>query len=385
MPALQFRIQLDRSVRRRILLRLSLVNVAFTVTTAVFILLWARMAEMSPGMQRFTRYVLVQGHLATENVVAAWYSSMLLLSIAAGSMVAWAADRRAGAGTLRSGWLLFAVIFALLSLDEIGSFHEHVGMIPIASNRARGWVYVLAVPIAFVGAFMLAFAWFHLRRVRSAFTLVIAGVGMFLMNPVLESIEMAMIHGAGKVQGTWQRTLHDVLQVVEEGGLELFGILCFLAAVWLYVAARAGEISEWFVERSAALWATRLTILVLVAGVFASLWAVAQLPRGDSGIAQNWFPAAAWMLVAFASLTHIGPRIQRLWAALAMAGSAICGAGLYGYIDWVTSRASWVAPVGATLAAGLALEVLLGAYFFRRSPRSSTASPTLRRPRPNPS
>ena len=387
MGALQFRIQLDRPSRRRLYLILSLANLAFTVSTAVFILLWARMGELSPAMQRFTRYILVQGHLATENVVAAWYSSMLLLAIATLSVLAWAADRRADAGRLGHGWLLFAAVFALLSLDEIGSLHERVGMLPILSRRAMGWVYVLALPIAFVGAFMVAFAWFHLRRVPAAFAFVLAGVVMFLMNPVLESVEMAMIHGAGAVQGTWQRALHDVLLVIEEGGLELFGILCFFAAACSYVSDRAGAVSDWFVGRRPAQWVGRVTTVILVASVFASGWVIARLPRGDSGIPENWFPAAAWMLVAFAASTRVVPYRQthRLVAVCSIVLSAVFGAGLYGYVEWLTSRASWFTPVTAVLAAGLALEVLCGDYFFRRSPRSSTASPTLRRPRPNPS
>jgi hypothetical protein len=235
MPVHQFRIKLDRASRRRTLAVLIGLNLIFSALTTAFIFLWARMPELSLSAQWLTRYVLVQGHLATENVVAAWYSSMLLLTVACLSLVAWAVGRREG--RLNAGWLIFAAIFVVLSLDEIGSLHERIGMLPLADGRAVGWTYILAIPIGAVAAFLTAFAWFHLRRVHVTMMLMVAGVLMFVMDPVLERIEMAMIHGAGAVQGTWQRSLHDTLLVVEEGGLELFGILCFLGAVMAYVAS----------------------------------------------------------------------------------------------------------------------------------------------------
>jgi hypothetical protein len=57
-------------------------------------------------------------------------------------------------------------------------------------------------------------------------------------------------------------------------------------------------------------------------------------------------------------------------------------------VEWVASSARWHIGVVGVCAAGLALEVAFrsnGRYLFSFSPRSSIASPTLRRPRPNPS
>ena len=384
MPVHQFRIKLDRASRRRTLAVLIGLNLIFSALTTAFIFLWARMPELSPSAQWLTRYVLVQGHLATENVVAAWYSSMLLLTVACLSLVAWAVGRREG--RLNAGWLIFAAIFVVLSLDEIGSLHERIGMLPLADGRAVGWTYILAIPIGAVAAFLTAFAWFHLRRVHVTMMLMVAGVLMFVMDPVLERIEMAMIHGAGAVQGTWQRSLHDTLLVVEEGGLELFGILCFLGAVMAYVARRSSGTVEWSIGSRTTLLISRACSVLLACGPFVAGALVARLPSGDTGIAENWFPATAWMLVAFAAVTGSVPaRGKRVVASSAVILSAICGAGLYGYVGWLASRAAWVNPVAAVMTAGLALEALLNPYLFRRSPRSSIASPTLRRPRPNPS
>jgi hypothetical protein len=381
-----FRVKLDRTRTRRLLTALVSINLGLCASTILFMLLWARLPDLSPRLQGVTRHVLVQGHLATENVVAAWYSSMLLLTVAVAAIVAWRIDRARGESRLHTGWLGVAVIFLTLSLDEIGSLHERIGMVRRFDGRALGWVYVLAVPIAAVAALMTAFAWLHLRRIRATAHFMIAGLVLFLLDPLFENVEMALVHGATFEPGSWQRMVHDVLLVVEEGALELFGILCFLAAVAIYVMARSGRTVEWTVTRKVR-WLAAAIAVLLAAGAFVATPLVSLLPEGDTGIAANWFPAAAWLLVALAAITQTStPRSAAFGlAALALSASAISGAGLYGYAGWVASRAAWVAPVCSTVLAGLSLEAVLSSYLFRRSPMSSIASPTLRRPRPNPS
>lgn len=384
MPPLRFRVQLDRLRRRRLLAALLLLHLALTVTTGLFVLLWARLDTLSPSGRWFVRHVLVQGHLATENVAAVWYASMLLLGVAALSALAWAADRRAGAGPLRHGWLVFAGLFTILSMDELGSLHERIGMIPVGDGRPLGWVYLLAGPIVAVAAFMAMFAALHLRRMPSVWKLVVAGVLLFLLNPILEELEMAMIRGG---PGGDSAALAYVRLVVEEVAIELTGVLCFATAACLYLVRTAGGTSDWEPPTRAVRRASRLAIAGLAAGVLGSGWINAALPQGDTGTLQNWFPAAAWMLVAWGALTRadLDRRTARTLTAGSVALSIIGGVGLYFYVEWLASRASWFVPVCLVLAAGLTLEAVLSPYFFRRSPRSSTASPTLRRPRPNPS
>lgn len=146
--------------------------------------------------------------------------------------------------------------------------------------------------------------------------------------------------------------------------------------------------SEWSADGRtlrSGVWLLTLA-LALALGVVGSRWLVTQLPAGDTGIPENWFPATAWMLVVFAVLARSGVLTtgDRLIAAVALVVSGCFGAGLYGYVDWMTPRASWATPVAGVVAAALTLEGLLS-YRFRLSPMSSIASPTLRRPRPNPS
>lgn len=362
MAAQLFTIQLGSPRTRRFFLTLSLINLFLTGTTASFITLWARKDELSPGLRTFTRHVLVQGHLATENVVAAWYSSMLMLLIAVAALVAFAADRRRGSGALGYGWVLFAAVFGVLSLDEIGSFHERVGMLTpaLTAGKSLGWAYLLAVPIAAVGLFMLAFGWFHVRRVPATFRLIAAGAGMFMLNPVLEAIEMSLIHGAGATAGTWQRALHDLLLVLEEGGLELFGILCFLAAVVTYVRATAGELSTWSIEGGRTVWVIRGGVVFAVAGALVANWLVEWLPKGDNGVPEHWFSAAVLVGVALAAATTAAeresPARTGMLLGVAIALSAFFGAGLHAYSTW-HSFDDWRVMLNATLAVffGMAL------------------------------
>ncbi|HEY0871826.1 MAG TPA: hypothetical protein VGD94_00025 [Vicinamibacterales bacterium] len=381
MARIPFRVNLDRRARRRLLTAVLLLNAGFAVTTTMMELVWGRMDEFSQPVRNLIRYVLVQGHLSTENVIAVWYSSMLLLGVAALSAAAWTVDTRRHEGPLRHGWLGFVAVFTLLSLDELGSIHERVGMIPVAGGQVLGWIYLLALPIAVTSVLMVVFGAIHLRRVPQAFTLIAIGVGLYVLNPISEDLELAMNQAGAAV---WTRISRAL---VEEVVLELTGTLCFAAGVCEYVATRSGERLEWDVPVRTLRLACWLIIGTLTMGVRASLWLDEVLPAGDPGMAQNWFPAVAWMLVAAVAVTAV-PR--RRWQGLAIAVpavalSAFLGVGLYLYSDLLASRASWAVPTITTLAAGVALEAMLHGYLFSFSPRSSTASPTLRRPRPRPS
>ena len=151
-------------------LGLAAANLIFTAGTAAFIHYWAARDVYGPRGRALLNYVLVQFHLATENVVAAWYSSMLLLTVAIAAVIAFACDRRQSHRGLEraidAGWLVIAGCFALLSLDEIGSLHERIGMVTRGDSAPNGWVYALAVPIGLIALFMAAFAWLRLRRAR---------------------------------------------------------------------------------------------------------------------------------------------------------------------------------------------------------------------------
>jgi hypothetical protein len=328
------RINLDRRRISRLTIGLTLVNLVFTAGTALFIHYWAQRDLYGPRGRAAIDYVLVQFHLATENVVAAWYSSMLLLTVAAAAMLAFALDRRQPATRadrlLSAGWLLVAAAFAGLSLDEMGSLHERLGMIRHGASAATGWVYVLMVPIALVGIFMLAFAWFRLRRAPLAAVLFAVGTALFLSDPIFEQAEMTLLHAGGA-----QLAVHNALLVIEEGIVELGGALCFLLGVLIYLRRTAGDGPHDFT------WSTPAPIaglgaagLLLTAGPPSANWLVSRLPPGDTGIPDNWFPAVALYFVALVLVATRGRRAIPL-ASVAMAGSAFFGASIYGYVAWL--------------------------------------------------
>lgn len=330
----RFTVDLAPKRRRRLFITLSIINVALAATTALFIMAWTHLADYSPAAQSFIKHVLVQGHLATENVLAAWYSSMMLLAVAAGAFLAFAADTRETRSPFRWGWVLVGFVFVALSLDEIGSYHERIGMVTALSpsgDRAVGWVWVFAVPIVVVATFLLGFAWLHVRRAPGAFWWMAAGVLLFAADPLFEMAEMALFHGAPV--GTPERRLHDILVVLEEGGLELFGILCFLMGILAYVRFSAGERSDWSIPDRSLQTAARVLTALLAIGVFAATKVVRALPDGDTGTPANWFPAAMFFLVALGALSCRDRDAfrRRLWAVFALAVSGYCGAGFYAY------------------------------------------------------
>ena len=125
-------IDLSRRVRRRLALLVIALNLIFTAGMVAFLYYWPQRDYFGPRGRAFVDHVLVQFHLGAENVVAAWYSSMLLLLVAVVCVMAYALDRRHAHGwfrrTLAMGWLPLAAAFTVLSLDEVGSIHERVGM-----------------------------------------------------------------------------------------------------------------------------------------------------------------------------------------------------------------------------------------------------------------
>ncbi len=129
-----FRFQLSSGFLKKLLLVLGGINIVLSLGRLVFNRLWEHIGDYRGVVQSLINYVIVQFNLCTENVISSWYSSMLLLSVAAGSAVAFAADRKAGTEAkphrwLGFGWLIFGVIFAGLSFDEMASFHERLGML----------------------------------------------------------------------------------------------------------------------------------------------------------------------------------------------------------------------------------------------------------------
>jgi len=323
---------LGRVNRARLTWLVVALNLVFTAGMTAFLYYWAHRDHFGPHGRAFINRVLVQFHLGAENVVAAWYSSMLLLLVGLACTLAYALDQRQGGSAfdriLARGWLVLAGTFLLLSLDEIGSLHERVGML-VRLNGASlsphatgpiGWVYLLAIPIGAGAIFMLAFGWMRLRHAPAAFALLATGVLLYVSDPFLELIEKTLPpNGAGIY----------VERVLEEGVAELGGTTCILCGVLLYASRRAGAGAQTFAAPSRR--ARVVAGVVLLIGIPVAHAIVQRLPPGDVGIAENWFPAAAFFVLAI-----VWAATRRAWgvATIALMVSAYFGAGLFGYASW---------------------------------------------------
>lgn len=338
---------------------LATLNLVFVAGMVTFIYYWDRLDQFGPAGRWLISNVLIQFHLGTENVVAAWYSSMLLLSVAVASALAWRSDRRAARpARLAAGWLGVAAIFTLLSLDEIGSLHERLGMM-VALNRVSlmpgattpvGWVLLFAIPIGVVAIVMLAFAWLHVRRVPAAFTLMAAGVALFVSNPLLEILEGAMLD-AGSAAGLLLE------RVLEEGVAELGGATCFVLGVITYLRRAGGTALPRLAWPPPGVIAAVGAVMALAVPVAHAV--SVRLPAGDSGTPENWFPAAAFALVSFGLLVESRGRATGL-AVLAAALSAYFGAGIFANAGWYRGmgyRGALVETIATAAAALLAVRL----------------------------
>jgi hypothetical protein len=294
----------------------------------VFYNLPGEWAEAPPAV----RHLLVQFSLSGENVLAVWYSSKLLLLTAVLALLSFFVDWPKAATPrdrlLTAGWLALSFMFALLSLDELGTLHEAIGELALLNpfgERALGWVVVLAIPIAVVAALMFAFTWLHLRPVRRAFLLFALGIILFLTIPLQEIVEEMLLRRYG------QRPLWGVL--LEEGA-ELFASLAFFSAIAVYLAQAAGGSFNVRLNRKGILMGTAVFTLVGGGLMLFLEWVSPYLAFGSQfgvdGIPANWFSSMAAALAALLAW-HIGggsDAARRPYFALAV--TAVIFSGYYG-------------------------------------------------------
>jgi hypothetical protein len=305
-----------------VLLVLAGINILFLIGMRLFLTYFRNLGDWNSAPPIKNLYTQV--NLATENVVASWYSSMLLLLAALMAALCFGADRAGGRKKLAGGWLIVSAVFLLLSFDEMGSLHERIGMLKIlnpSGGGALGWVAVLAIPIAGVTIYLAAFGWMRMRAVPHALILFGISLALLAANPVMELIEMRHL----REDSESSIRAHDRWILAEEGA-ELFGFLLFSLAMALYISS---------VNRASA--GLRLVIpgpVVRLIGIVLSLGAVVTLfaaglvnvymAEGDTGQPANWPPSVlaglnAIVLVLLSCTRAGGCR------ALLMSAAVLCG------------------------------------------------------------
>lgn len=172
-----------------------------------------------------TKYLL----LALERNPSTWFSAAILGLAGA---AAWAIGRgRADVGI----WNVVAAIFAVLSLDEVATFHEWLGAVPgIPGIGSRGWVGAGLLLAAIVAARLLRWALSLEATLQLALFL---GGAVFLTGAVgfeVISGNRQASHGTDAVYWT--------LATVEEN-LEMLGVLVVLRGLLRHLAERTAGVT----------------------------------------------------------------------------------------------------------------------------------------------
>ncbi|TXK33881.1 hypothetical protein FVR03_18140 [Pontibacter qinzhouensis] len=269
-------------------------------------------------------------NLGGENIIASWYSSMILLIASGAAILCFSTDNNyyteARTRLLNFGWLGFSLIFALLSFDEAGSFHENIGDSAVFSmfGHEAGWILFIIL-IGLVAVYMAGFVLIRVRSVPAALAPALVGILLFASNPIQEEIEINAMQ-AISADEIWQRPTW--LLVAEEGS-EIFGSWCLILSMLVYAAKGSSRLT-----RSDALSTPGISLnfvlsgrpaivaiglgLCLLGGLLTAVLLFAGPPEENAGIPENWFTSALAFVAAGLSL-YLATRNKRYkWGYLSL-------------------------------------------------------------------
>jgi hypothetical protein len=176
--------------------------------------------------------IVLQFDLKLERNIATWYSSTLLF------LAAWAAfaisrlDLAETPAFYRRVWLLVALSFAGLSLDETAQIHEKVGVmftrrfgtIPGLTTGSAypvfAWIVVFLPLIVGFIVIMFVIARWSLSLHGFSRKLIFAGIGCWIGVLIAETVEAQLM----------RLSVSRSLEGAVEEGLEIVGSTCFLIA-----------------------------------------------------------------------------------------------------------------------------------------------------------
>lgn len=179
--------------------------------------------------------------LDSEQALPAYYSSLLLF-LAAGMLFVVRALVRQSGGRDEARWLLLAVVFLAMSVDEAVSFHE-VLIEPLRTRLGLGgilyfsWVVPGAVAVGALGLYLLPF----LVRLpsRTAWLMLLSGTVY-----VGGALGLELVGGVFAEAQGMQAPVYLAIAIAEEA-LEIAGITLFIATLLNHIrdtfpAARLG-------------------------------------------------------------------------------------------------------------------------------------------------
>ena len=158
-----------------------------------------------------------QFNLAVENNFATWWSGLLLFLITLHASDGFFAKKSCVPLESR-GWAAIALIFAIFSLDEIGSLHER------ASQLVHlGGVWWSLLPFAIVVLFLMFYSFYAFYKSKVSYKrllLLVIGFGLLSSVVLQEFLEHIVV---------WEPWMKPLRRTVEEGS-ELLGMLFLLKA-----------------------------------------------------------------------------------------------------------------------------------------------------------
>ncbi|MBF2089703.1 MAG: hypothetical protein IGR80_00825 [Synechococcales cyanobacterium K44_A2020_017] len=359
---------------------IALLNFLFLAGTWFWLTYYRSVATMGwDGLPAY-KYFASQLDLGNENVLASWYSSMLIFLLAIMSFICFIADLKKHQSQrdfyLCFGWLVFTVIFTFLSFDELGSFHERIGILYSLESVGKGsalWSSLVKLVVGMMaGAFSL-WGWIVTRRYPYVLKLMILGVLLLLCVQVFESIE-PVIWQPGLGQEEIDKPLTFTL--FEEGSeicswlscCSAFGVYAIFALRKSGDRQQASCDLEVIIPLKTGLHIVGRGVLILGLGMMLIQMMGLEGIAGDDGIPENWFPSVLAIITSLVcvQLWHSMPPQRRLqgWlylgvGAFSLLMSAYYGAGMPGWRSdiWGHSR-----QVGLMLDGSLsAIALLLGA------------------------
>jgi hypothetical protein len=231
-PTTTFSISIH-TLARRVVLVLGVITVLLVVAGTLVVLAHEYLPPVT------VHYPLAKLDLNEENNLPTWFSSIGLFLDAA--VLAWLAVVRRKADPREARfWPFMAVVFVLLSLDEMASFHELTVHLIREYFHLTGYLfYAWVIPGAL---FVLAvFSW-SLRALAilppdTRWAMILAGAVYCAGALVMEMI-------GGKLLTAWpQATLAYGAETVVEETLEMVGSLMFLRALLTHLDRHVGSVT----------------------------------------------------------------------------------------------------------------------------------------------
>ena len=260
---------------------------------------------------------------------------------------------------LNTGWLFIALAFILLSMDEMGSFHESIGGSELfkkmgTANRT-GW-YAFYCMGGLVALFMGIFFLVRFQHNKWVLLFAIAGFLLFVSNPFQEKYEHYMWDNSPD-PSRWHRPVFFLL--LEEGS-ELLASLCFLCSFTGYAIGAILRNNIGLPDKRLTLELKPkrnfifylLTVFVLMGVsmllIYLNAW---HLKEDDRGRPQNWFPAilafTTFIISMYQFFKSSNPRTPGfgVYLYIALSGlfaSVYFAADIYNYENGYFSRLPYV-------------------------------------------